>query len=98
MDIESRLRREIANNRERQRVKTINDGIKSLRLLFHCQDIQAISKSAVLFRCADYILTMEKQLTMLIEQNILLKVMVARKTAMMKNDEDDHAEIDNDAN
>lgn len=80
MDIESRVRREIANHRERQRVKTINDGIQALRLLIRCDDINSISKSAVLFRCSDYILSLEKQLMILIEQNILLKVLAMKKT------------------
>ena len=80
MDIESRVRREIANHRERQRVKSINDGIKTLRQMLPKDDSNTISKSAVIFRCADYILCLEKHLSVHIEENILLKYLSANKS------------------
>ncbi|XP_054155271.1 achaete-scute homolog 2-like [Oppia nitens] len=78
MDIESRVRREIANHRERQRVKSINIGIQALRQMLRSDDSNTISKSAVLFRCADYILTLEKQLAKHVEENVLLKIISAQ--------------------
>ena len=73
LDSERRFRRDIANNHERKRMQSINDGILALRRILHHKDIDKLSKATVLLRTAEYLINIEAKYSLLNEENYRLK-------------------------
>ncbi|CAG2107670.1 unnamed protein product [Medioppia subpectinata] len=76
LDNESRARRDVANNHERKRMQSINDGIQALRRILRHKDIDKLSKATVLLRAAEHVLRLESELTAVADENYRLKCLV----------------------
>ncbi|CAG2175553.1 unnamed protein product [Oppiella nova] len=76
LDRESRSRRDVANNHERKRMQSINDGIQALRRILRHKDIEKLSKATVLLRSAEYVIHLESELSLLADENYRLKCLV----------------------
>lgn len=76
MELEKRMRREIANSNERRRMQSINNGFQSLRSLLPHHEGEKLSKAAILQQTAEYIYSLEQEKTRLLSQNCQLKRLV----------------------
>lgn len=70
---DKRVKREIANSNERRRMQSINAGFQKLKRLLPVNEGEKMSKAAILQHAAEFVLRIEREKTLLYEQNTHLR-------------------------
>lgn len=93
-----RIKREIANSNERRRMQSINAGFHKLKSLLPVNDGEKISKANILQHAADFIINIERDRTMLHEQNTLLRQLLKDRTENNNNNNNNTGSNNNNKN
>ena len=94
LEAEERAKREIANNNERRRMLSINNGFNCLRqILRQHNNIEKHSKAAILHQSANYIRKLEQDINHFTQQNQILKDFVDNYQKQRVNQEKSESEV-----